>query len=193
MFQRAGMKEGGLPLPPAFQYLILMTWRACDLNFVMISSLASKCLEFKVRGLQFHFIKQLKNRHPKFKALPFWSQWRYQTKSKLQAFHVIRIKYWKACGSRTPPLLIPALWNNDIFLESTIVRYGMYPQLGTVGPNRKIVRKIVLKIMSGGPKSIVNYWVQVLFEYIQSQLQNQSHNNVNVIYEAGNIIFYCYV
>ena len=24
MFQRAGMKEGGLPLPPALQYLILM-------------------------------------------------------------------------------------------------------------------------------------------------------------------------
>ena len=56
------------------------------------------------------------------------------------------------------------------FVESAIVRYGKYPQLGTVGPNRKIVRKIVLKIMSGGPKSIVNYWVQALFEYRRSLL-----------------------
>jgi hypothetical protein len=62
MFQRAGIKKKGLPLPPAFQYLILMALRAWDLNFVMISSLASK--------FQFHFIKQLKNRHLNFKALP---------------------------------------------------------------------------------------------------------------------------
>ena len=32
-------REGRLPLPPAFPYLILMTWRACDLSLVMISSL----------------------------------------------------------------------------------------------------------------------------------------------------------
>ena len=44
MIQRAGMREGGLPLLPAFQYLILMTWRSCDLNFVMIS----KCQDFKL-------------------------------------------------------------------------------------------------------------------------------------------------
>ena len=66
MFQRAGMKEGGLSFPPAFQYLILMIWRANDLNLVMISSLASKCQDFKLRGLQFHFIKRLKNEHPNF-------------------------------------------------------------------------------------------------------------------------------
>ena len=42
IFWRAGMREGGLPLPLAFQYLILMIWKACDLNLVMISSLASK-------------------------------------------------------------------------------------------------------------------------------------------------------
>ena len=32
----------------AFQYLILMIWRPCDLNLVMISSVASKCQDFKV-------------------------------------------------------------------------------------------------------------------------------------------------
>ena len=37
MFQRAGMRKGGLPLPPVFQYLILMIWRACDLHLVIIS------------------------------------------------------------------------------------------------------------------------------------------------------------
>ena len=77
MFQRTGMKEGGLPLPLAFQYLILMIKRACDLNLVMISSLASKCQHFKHGGLQFHFIKQLKNGHPNFKDLLFWNQWRH--------------------------------------------------------------------------------------------------------------------
>ena len=39
---RAGMREGGLPLPLAFQYLIPMIWRAYDLSMVMTSSLASK-------------------------------------------------------------------------------------------------------------------------------------------------------
>ena len=71
MFKRAGLKEGGLPLPPAFQYLILLIWRACNLNLVIISSLASKCQDFKFRGLQFHIIKWLKNRHSNFKDLQF--------------------------------------------------------------------------------------------------------------------------
>ena len=36
-FQRAGIREGGMPLPLAFQYLILLIWRPYDLNLVMIS------------------------------------------------------------------------------------------------------------------------------------------------------------
>ena len=51
IFRRAGMREGGLPLPLAFHYLIFMILRACDLNLVMISLLASKCQDFKLRGL----------------------------------------------------------------------------------------------------------------------------------------------
>ena len=51
IFRRAGMRKGGLPPPIAFQYLILMIWRACDLNLVMISFLDSKCQDFKQRGL----------------------------------------------------------------------------------------------------------------------------------------------
>ena len=67
------MREGGLPLLLAFQYLIFMIIRACDIscNLVMISPLASKGQDFKLRGLQFHFKKWLKNRHPNFKDLPF--------------------------------------------------------------------------------------------------------------------------
>ena len=44
------MMEGGKPppLPIAFQYLTLTILRPCDLNLVMISSLASKCQHFKV-------------------------------------------------------------------------------------------------------------------------------------------------
>ena len=36
----------------AFQYLIFMIWRPCDLNLVMISSLASKCQDLEA----FNFI-----------------------------------------------------------------------------------------------------------------------------------------
>ena len=56
IFQRVKWgREEGLPLTPASQYLVFMIWRAFDLNFVMISSLATKWQDF-----QFHFIKQLK-------------------------------------------------------------------------------------------------------------------------------------
>jgi hypothetical protein len=66
-----GMREGEGPLPLAFQYFIFMILRPCDLNLVMTSSMASKFQDFKLRVLQFHFIKQLKNGHPNFKNLPF--------------------------------------------------------------------------------------------------------------------------
>jgi hypothetical protein len=48
MFQRAGMREGGLQLPPASQYLIVMTRSACDSNLVIISSMDSKWYGLKV-------------------------------------------------------------------------------------------------------------------------------------------------
>ena len=66
-----GGNEGGKPLPLAFQYLIFMVERPCDLNLVMISSLATKCRHFKLRGLQFHYIKGLKKGHFNFKVLAF--------------------------------------------------------------------------------------------------------------------------
>jgi hypothetical protein len=89
MFQRAGMREGGEPLPLAFQYLILMIWRPCDLDLVMISSLAAKCQDFEIGGVQFHIIKWLKNRHFNFKVLAFWNQQRYhpQIQITMSSYH----------------------------------------------------------------------------------------------------------
>ena len=39
------------------------------------------------------------------------------TKFKSQGLHIIRIKYWYASGSGSPPSLIPALWNIGILLH----------------------------------------------------------------------------
>ena len=80
MFWRAGMREGGKPLPLAFQYLILLVQRPWDL------SLATKCEHFKLRGLQFHFIKRLKKRH-------FEASEDIMTKVKSQGLYKMRIKY----------------------------------------------------------------------------------------------------
>ena len=83
MLQRAGMREGGKPLPLAFQHLILMIWRPCDLNLVMISSLASKCQDFKVVMPFFQPFCVMKLKTSKFKVLAFWSQWRYHYQIKI--------------------------------------------------------------------------------------------------------------
>ena len=71
MFPRAGMKDGGLPLSVAFQYLILVVRRACDLNLAMTSSLASKwqVLDFGVSIFQ--PLYEVKSKASKFKVLLF--------------------------------------------------------------------------------------------------------------------------
>ena len=60
MFQR----EGATPTS-------ISVFDSYDMKTLVISSLASKCKDFELRGLQFHFIKQLENGHPNFKDLPF--------------------------------------------------------------------------------------------------------------------------
>jgi hypothetical protein len=62
------MREGGLPLPPAFQYLILMTGRACDLDLVMVSSLASKWQGLKFGMSVFQLFYETKLKTSKFKV-----------------------------------------------------------------------------------------------------------------------------
>ena len=60
------MKEGWLPVPLAFQY-----FRACDLNLVMISSLASKWQVLKFGMPVFHPLYEMKLKASKFKVLAF--------------------------------------------------------------------------------------------------------------------------
>ena len=46
---------------------------------------------------------------PTLKTCYFETSEYIMTKFKSQAFHVIKIKYWKASGSGNPPSLIPVL------------------------------------------------------------------------------------
>ena len=71
MFWRAGMREGGMPLPLAFQYLIFMVYRPCNLNLVMVSSLAAKCQDFKVELPFFHPLYVMKLKTSNLKVLAF--------------------------------------------------------------------------------------------------------------------------
>ena len=117
MFQRVGLREEGKPLPLAFHNLILMIKRPCDLNLVMISSLASKCQHFKVGMPIFQPFYVMKLKTSNFKVLAFCSQWRYHDQIQITSFHIIRIKYWNASRSGSPPTLIPALYNIGILLH----------------------------------------------------------------------------
>ena len=65
------MREGGLPILPAFEYLIFMKRRACDLILVMIFSLASKWQVLKVRMPVFQPFYEMKLKTSKFKVLAF--------------------------------------------------------------------------------------------------------------------------
>ena len=71
MFQRVEMREGGWPLPLAFQYLNPMIKIPCDLNLVMISSMASKCQDFKFEMPVFQPFYEMKLKTTKFKVLAF--------------------------------------------------------------------------------------------------------------------------
>ena len=75
----------------------------------MISSLASKCQYFKLKGFQFHIIKWLKTGIPNSKACHFEACEVIMTKFKPQAVHIIKIK---------SPSLILALWKIAISISS---------------------------------------------------------------------------
>ena len=84
----------------------------------MISSLASKCQDFKVKMPFFQPLYVMKLKTSKFKVLAFWCQWKYhyqiECKFKSQGLYTIKIKYWKASGSSSSPSLIPNFWNIGI-------------------------------------------------------------------------------
>ena len=77
MFLRAGMRERGKLLPLTFQYLIFMVQRPCDLNLVLMFSLASKCQDFKFEMSFFQPLCVMKLKTSKFKVLAFCCLWRY--------------------------------------------------------------------------------------------------------------------
>ena len=79
MFKRAGLKEGGMPLPPAFQYLIFVMWRACNLNAKTYRPTISYHKTAKNQAFQLQGLTILK---------PVMV-----TKLKSQALRIIRIKY----------------------------------------------------------------------------------------------------
>ena len=114
------MKKGGLPLPPTFQYLILVTCRACDLKLVMLSSLASKWQVFKVRMTVFQLFYEMKLKTSKLKkSCHFEASIDIMTRFKSQALNIIRIKYWKASGVGNPPILIHVLQKIAIYVLKT--------------------------------------------------------------------------
>ena len=68
---KVGMREGEVPLPLAFQYLICTTKGTCDLNLAVISSLASECQHFTVGMPVFQPFYLMKLKTSKFKVLAF--------------------------------------------------------------------------------------------------------------------------
>ena len=69
-------REGELPRPPAFYHLILMTCRACNLDLVMVSSLALKWQGLKF-GMPVFQLYEMKLKTSKFKVLAFRGQQKY--------------------------------------------------------------------------------------------------------------------
>jgi hypothetical protein len=82
----------------------------------MISSPASKCQDFILKGLQFHIIKWLKTGITNLRTCHFEASEDIMTKLESQALYIIKIKYCNAGGSGNPSFLIPALWNIGILL-----------------------------------------------------------------------------
>ena len=68
IFRRGGIREGGLPLPVAFHYLIFMIISACDLNLVIISSQHSKWQVLKFGMPVFQLFYEMNLKTSKFKV-----------------------------------------------------------------------------------------------------------------------------
>ena len=68
--------------------------------------------------------KMAENGYLNFKVLLFQSLYTedIMTKFESQGLHIIRIKYWNASGSGSPPSLIPALWNIGTLLHKQAKR-----------------------------------------------------------------------
>ena len=92
----AWMREGGLPLPPAFQYLIRMI-----------------CIWFR-------FGNDI------YTGLQNGKKWGYHNQINLTSVHVIRIKYQKDSGSGKPPSLITLEQRHFNFQTGHPVQKSLY-------------------------------------------------------------------
>ena len=89
--------KGGLPLPPAFQYLILMTWRACDLDLVIwYLHWLQNGKALKLKCPFFSCFMKLNWRLLCLKSWHFEASEDIMTKFKSQTLHVInqKLKSW---------------------------------------------------------------------------------------------------
>ena len=98
------------------------------MNLVMISSLASKCQDFKVGMAFFQPFYEMKLKTSKFKVLAFWSQWRYHN----------QIQITRSLYNKLPSLshFHPGLWNIGILhykqaklrkhLQHSVLRYVVW-------------------------------------------------------------------
>ena len=86
----------------------------------MISSLASKCQDFKVEMPFFQPLYVMKLKTSKFKVLAFCCHWRYYYQIQITRSLYHKIKNWHASGSSIPPSFIPALQNIGILCYKLI-------------------------------------------------------------------------
>ena len=87
-----------------FWYLILMMWRAFDLNLVMVSLLAWKYKLFKVGMDVFHPFYEMKLKTSKFKVFAFWSQQRYHDQIQITGFSYQKNQILKSWWEWQPSL-----------------------------------------------------------------------------------------
>ena len=71
------------------------------------------------------------------------------TKFKSQGLHIIRIKYWNASGSGSPPFFIPAHWNIGILnYKQDQLRKHMQHIVSTPKPNSANPQQYILPFQS---------------------------------------------
>ena len=96
----------------------------------------------RLRGLQFHFIKWLKNRHSNFNNLPFWSQWRYhhQVSKRLIPLVVTRFTQGRLCVSQLTQASVLQKKSNvaKTFLISVMLRWHSGAKIMKFGHSKSI-------------------------------------------------------
>ena len=150
----------------------------------------------RLRGLQFHFIKWLKNGYPNFKVLAFWSHWRYHDQ-----IQIIRIQYWNASGSGPLPPSFPPSGTEVHPLEQRYFTLAKLRKDMQHSVRRSSMLIIVWKKcskMTDFPRRIIDYgplWYRSDLTWIFNQLP--AHKQVIALSatypkELENMVSFCY-